>query len=144
MDDEDGPASATGDGVHRRRFLQTAVAGGVAAWSIPLVSSLASGAPATSAICNCGGDENCVVGNCGPTDSLCSCAATVDGSCACFDPACSNPGTPCTTNAECGPGYACVLECCGNANSGICAQLCTGTRAPQAVPGSPPWGAWTA
>jgi hypothetical protein len=108
-------------GVSRRRLLQGTALGVVGAWAAPVVTSVAPAAGAASAVtCDCGGQQDCAIGNCGDPKGGCSCAVTVDGSCACFVPDCGN-FTACTSNADCGPGAACAENCCG---SPVCAPLC--------------------
>ncbi len=106
----------TTDGMDRRSLIKRAgiVTAGAAAWSTPMVSSLASrayaGSPQTGCqSCGlpddtCGGQVECGGG--------CYCSARVDGSgCVCAVPTdCSNP--VCTTDVDCPGGTVCLDTCC--------------------------------
>jgi hypothetical protein len=75
----------------------------------------------------CGGDFDRAVCGTSEITEFCIYSLTADGTCACFQPLCLFPPTPCSTSAQCPEGFACVDdECCGRS---ICTALC-GTPIP--------------
>lgn len=105
------------DGLDRRSLIKRAgiVTAGVAAWSTPSVTSLATkafaaGSPSPGCP-SCGiGDDTCF----GQVDcgGGCLCSAKVDGSgCVCATPTfCDNP--LCSSDADCPSGTYCLSTCC--------------------------------
>ncbi len=126
----------TTDGMDRRSLIKRAgiVTAGAAAWSTPMVSSLASrayaGSPQPSCSDNCGGcgtydiDNPC--GRSGPLD-LCVCGRTTSGRCVCWEDYPCGSVASCGADDSCPDGYVCMVTCCGTRD---CVPLCgTNVRA---------------
>ena len=110
-------------GLDRRALIKRAgiVSAGVAAWSTPMVTSLASKAYAVgSAAVSC---EGCTLGNdtCGTQpqcgdggpQNFCHCSQTVaKDRCTCVEAGFCNQFQVCATQADCPAGTICTLTCC--------------------------------
>jgi len=126
-------------GLDRRKLIKRAgiVTAGVAAWSTPLVTSLASaahaaGSPATGCP-ECGLGRDTCTGQV-PCGGGCFCSAKVDGSgCVCAQPTfCDNP--LCTTDADCAGGTVCLATCCAQTR---CFVPCDSNATPRYAPEQP-------
>lgn len=139
--DENEPVET---GINRRTLIKRAgiVGAGVAAWSTPMVTSLASKAYAvgspTTGCRNCGLPGNTCAGQvyCGDGGSFgCYCSAKVDGSgCVCAQATfCDNP--LCSTDADCAGSTVCLATCCAQTR---CFVPCDNTQGVQVADGVEP------
>ena len=142
LTDSDDQAITTTGGWNRRTVLKGAAAGTVL-WAVPSVTSLSSRAVAASARAGCGcpahGEATCegqTVLECPDTPAVytCFCWERAEGGRVCGSFA---GNSTCNTDAECGPGYACVVcsgdYCSCGATGRACTPICDGCNAPQAV-----------
>lgn len=128
-------------GLSRRDVLKRAAVVGAVAWSAPVISSLRTPAfaqypPGGPCGCTAGEPRTCqgdVVIDCPdtPTAFTCFCWTRVEGGTVCGTFA---PTTTCNSDAECGPGEACVV-CSGTfcpcgSTGRACTPLCEGCVAP--------------
>ena len=120
---------AGGSGLDRRSMIKRAgiVSAGVAAWSSPSVTNLASAFAAASpspGCPSCGLPNNTCGGQVPCAGSACFCTAKVDGSgCLCHVSTSCGSLQTCTTQADCPSGTFCGLSCCSGAR---CLPLCDG------------------
>ncbi len=133
-------------GLNRRSLIKRAgiVGAGVAAWSTPMVTSLASKAYAVGS--PAGGCRSCGLPNdtcagqvlCGDGGVAgCFCSGKVDGSgCVCAESTfCDNP--LCATDADCGPFLVCLSTCCAETR---CFIPCDNTQGVAVATGVQPEG----
>jgi hypothetical protein len=125
---------ATPEQVDRRRLIKRAglVTAGVAAWSTPMVTSLASSAAAAGSAptpCRtCGLEEICGQ-NGNPVDGTCYCLnenGTDD--CYCLGNEFCEDVSTCATTADCPPGFVCYGPNTGCSDIPVCLPLCENTR----------------
>lgn len=100
--------------VSRRRLLKRAGIGAAAVGAGSMIT--ASGASAAYA------DEfstACIPDGCGECETQqacgdgCFCIIDVEGRCFCHEPSSCGSLTPCSSNSDCHPGWACAFSCCG-------------------------------
>lgn len=107
-------------GTSRREALKRAAAVGAVAWTAPIVSTFNTPAfgqtvvsPSACPAWDCG-DPQFICGNSGPLD-LCLCDQDTSGTEVCWENiSCGDSRVvPCTSNADCLPGWVCTTNCCG-------------------------------
>lgn len=122
------------DGMDRRSLIKRAgiVTAGAAAWSTPMVTSLASrayaGSPPTSCGESCGTCGNYQDHKCGSTGPFeaCYCGETEAGGCACWENyLCDGSLQSCAQGQSCPSGTVCMTTCCGSPE---CVPLCGSNR----------------
>ncbi len=134
-------------GLNRRSLIKRAgiVGAGVAAWSTPMVTSLASKAyavgSATTGCHSCSNDQDpgdsCFgQKQCGTTGPLgaCWCGTNFDNQgCTCYqDDFCDNVQS-CTVTSECPSGLVCVYTCCPGGRCWVPCDNTAGVRIEQKV-----------
>ena len=108
--------------VSRRRLLKRAGVG---------VAAVGAGSMITASVASASYTDEfslaCVPQGCGEcatqqpcSTGFCTCIIDVDGRCFCHEPS-SCAQTPCTSNHDCHPGWACAYSCCGGT---ICLPHC--------------------
>ena len=114
--------AAQAEGISRRRMLTRIGAGAAVAWTVPIVTSIATPAFAVGSVNPCESDTPCNP-CCGPflpcCKGVCFNGCDTENNCICFNDNVCNNLSPCTDSRDCLPGYRCLCP-----NNGCYMSVC--------------------